>query len=162
MNRMKRLVKKCEDFYVCAEIGEKGSIGYEHADDRKTMYQYLVYGKISLITIHGDNPTKEFSERNDGLVNLKKYLNTSLLLLAENDFYSIGFNTIHKNIDWDGKLVKESFTGNDDSWLIVYDGNPFVNGKSLKRFDYAKLENKKYNVTLNDGVIAVFTKKCLF
>ena len=49
--RIKRLVKKCEDFYVCAEIGNRHAIGVEFPDDRKTMYQYMVQGRISLITI---------------------------------------------------------------------------------------------------------------
>ena len=64
-----------------------------------------------------------------------------------------------KNIDWDGRLVTESFTGDDKSWLICFDGNPVVNGKVLHKLDYAKLEQKLYNVEVNDGLIGVFTKK---
>ena len=43
---IKRFVKKCEDFYICAEIGEKNAVGVEYADDRLTLYQYIVKGKI--------------------------------------------------------------------------------------------------------------------
>ena len=79
-----------------------------------------------------------------------------------NIFFMIGFNSIHKNVTWDGELKTKSFTGDSNSWLLVLDGNPTINGKSLRRFDYAKLEDKLYDVTLNDGVIGVFTKTCLF
>ena len=164
--RIKRLVKKCEDFYVCAEIGNKDAIGVEFPDDRKTMYQYMVHGRISLITIDNNKFTIKSHEANQSsryqLIDVKEHLHHRLLLSAEEDFYMIGFNTLHKNIDWDGEIKKESFNGNNDSWLIIFDGSPIVNGKKMKRFDYAKLEDKFYDVTLNDGVIAVFTKKCLF
>ena len=64
-----------------------------------------------------------------------------------------------KDVDWDGKLVTESFVGDDMSWLICFEGSPVVNGKILHKLDYAKLEQKLYNIELNDGLIGVFTKK---
>ena len=73
-----------------------------------------------------------------------------------------GLNSINKNVSWDGELKTKSFTGDSNSWLVVLDGKPIINGKSLERFDYAKLEDKFYDVTLNNGVIGVFTKTCLF
>ena len=69
-----------------------------------------------------------------------------------------GFNTLDLQQDWDGKLVKESFDGDDRSWLICFKGNPIINGKELRVMDYAKLENKHYDVTLNDAIVGVFTK----
>ena len=45
------------------------------------------------------------------------------------------------------------------SWLVCFDGKPVVNGKVLHKLDYAKLEQKLYNIELNDGLIGVFTKK---
>ena len=60
--------------------------------------------------------------------------------------------------EWGGKLVKESFDGEDGSWLICFDGRPIVNGKELQRMDYARLENKKYEVELNDSVIGLFKR----
>ena len=70
----------------------------------------------------------------------------------------VGFNTLDRNVDWDGKLVKSNFIGNDKSWLVCFDGQPTVNGLELNRWDYAKLENKEYEVNINDGVIGVFKK----
>ena len=77
---------------------------------------------------------------------------------AHDNFYVAGFNPLDKNDDWDGKIIEESFYGNDRSWLICFDGNPIVNGKELKLFDYAKLKDKEYDVNLNGGVIVMFTK----
>ena len=75
------------------------------------------------------------------------------------DVYIIGFNPLTPEQDWDGRLVTESFDGDSKSWLICFDGNPIVNGKELSRWDYSQLEDRHYDVTINDGCIGVFTKK---
>ena len=67
---------------------------------------------------------------------------TNSLWLQEEDLFMVGFNTLDRNVDWDGKLVKSNFIGNDKSWLVCFDGQPTVNGQELNRWDYAKLENK--------------------
>ena len=35
---------------------------------------------------------------------------------------------------------------------------PIINGVIVKPLDYAKLDNKHYEVTLNDAIVGVFTK----
>jgi len=42
--------------------------------------------------------------------------------------------------------------------LVCFDGRPVINGVELARMDYAKLENKHYNVDIKDGLVGVFTK----
>ena len=69
-----------------------------------------------------------------------------------------GFNTLDLQQDWEGRLVDGSFNGDDKSWLVVFKGEPIINSKSLREMDYAKLENKIYNVQLNDAIVGVFTK----
>ena len=156
--QMKRLIKKCEEFYICAEYGDKNVIGIEYPDSRLTMYQYIVSGSTSFNRIEGDKLIQEKFTKDNGLVNVKDYLNHRIVVIAEEDLFMVGFNTLDKNVDWDGKLVKDNFAGDDKSWLICFDGYPVVNGQELKRWDYAKLENKEYEVNINDGVIGVFTK----
>ena len=63
------------------------------------------------------------------------------------------------NYDWDGKLVTESFKGDDKSWLICFKGEPVINGVTMKIMDYAKLSDKNYEVVLNDALLGIFTKK---
>ena len=71
----------------------------------------------------------------------------------------IGFNCLNKHDVWDARLVTESFENDKEStYLVCLDGSPIVNGKTLRRFDYSKLQSKGYDVTINDGVIGVFTK----
>jgi len=46
-----------------------------------------------------------------------------------------------------------------ESWMICFDGHPVVNEKELSRFDYAKLiKDNDYTVSLNGGVLGLFTK----
>ena len=41
---------------------------------------------------------------------------------------------------------------------MCFKGNPIINGVELKEMDYAKLDNKQYDVQLNDSLVGVFTK----
>ena len=145
-------------FYICAEYGDKNVIGVEYPGGRLTMYQYIVSGSATFNLIDGDRLIQETYTRDNELVDVKKYLNDRLLVVAEEDLFMVGFNTLDRNVDWDGKLVKSNFIGNDKSWLVCFDGHPTVNGQELNRWDYAKLENKEYKVNINDGVIGVFKK----
>ena len=45
--KIKRLIKKCEEFYICAEYGDKDAIGVEYPGGRLTMYQYIVSGSAT-------------------------------------------------------------------------------------------------------------------
>tara|TARA_B100000925_G_C21934689_1_gene441844 strand:- start:416 stop:895 length:480 start_codon:yes stop_codon:yes gene_type:complete len=155
--KIKRLIKKCEEFYICAEYGDKDAVGVEYSG-RFTMYQYIISGTTSFNLIDGDKLIQERYSRENELIDVKKYLNDRLLVIAEEDMFMVGFNTLDRNVDWSGKLVKDNFIGDDKSWLICFDGYPIVNDQELKRWDYAKLENKEYNVIINDGVVGVFTK----
>ena len=69
-----------------------------------------------------------------------------------------GFNAHEPNQDWDGKLVKQSFDGDNKSWLICFSGKPVINGITMNPLDYAKLDNKNYQVNLNDAIVGIFTR----
>ena len=155
----KRYLKKCEEFILCAELGGKDFIGIERSKFRYTLYQYFIHGSASFYEISDDDGIgSRTTAKEKQLINVKKYLNKNVLCHAHDNFYVAGFNPLDKNDDWDGKIIEESFYGNDRSWLICFDGKPIVNGKELKLFDYAKLKDKHYNVNLNGGVIVMFTK----
>ena len=66
----------------------------------------------------------------------------------------------NKDEDWNGRLLKdEELKVENESVIICLDGNPFVNNKRLVQFDYADLStDKTYDVELNEGVVALFTK----
>ena len=154
----KRYLKRCEEFILCAELGGKDFIGIERSKFRYTLYQYFIHGSASFYELSDDGIVSRTIGKEKQLVDVKKYFNKNTILQAHDDFYVAGFSPLDKNDDWDGKIIKESFHGNDYSWLICFGGNPIVNGKELKLFDYAKLRDKEYDVNLNGGVIVMFTK----
>ena len=51
-----------------------------------------------------------------------------------------------------------SFVGDCQSWIICFDGSAIINGKVMEKFDYAKLEEKNYEVEVGDSLLGVFTK----
>ena len=77
---------------------------------------------------------------------------------AYEDYHTFGFNFLDPKIDWGARLITESFTGDDKSWLICFDGRPVINGVEIQRMDYAKLESKWYDVNINNAIVGVFSK----
>ena len=154
---MKRFFKKCEEFSICSEFGESDCLFSETLDERRTLYQIVVKGTGRVGRIF-DNEYTKLDEKENNFVNLKKYMGSHTIFQSYTSFHIYGFNTLSKNQDWDGKLINEYFDGNDKSWLICFDGRPVINGVELARMDYAKLENKHYDVDIKDGLVGVFTK----
>ena len=154
---MMRYFKKCEEFAVCSEVGESNLLFPETFDERRTLYQIVVKGEGRVGRIFDSEYTK-LDEKENNFVDLKKYMGTDTIFQSYKPFHIYGFNTLNKNQDWDGKLINESFDGNDKSWLVCFDGRPVINGLELARMDYAKLENKHYDVDIKDGLVGVFTK----
>ncbi len=157
--KYKRYVKKCEEFSICGEIGESDCIVAEHSIERRTLYQIIISGS-GKVARPFESEFKVLDSLDNNFVNLKEYLHDHTVFHSTEPFHMYGFNTLTKDVDWDGRLVKQSFHCDlPDSYLICFDGSPIVNGKVLQRLDYAKLEQKLYNVEINDGLIGVFTKK---
>ena len=50
------------------------------------------------------------------------------------------------------------FRGNKKYRLVCFDGRPVINGVELERMDYAELEDKDYEVKINDGLVGLFWK----
>ena len=86
------------------------------------------------------------------------YLYSKRYYTSSTPYHMFGFNALEPKQDWDGRLVKESFDGDNKSWLICFSGKPIINGVIVKPLDYAKLDNKHYEVILNDAIVGVFTK----
>lgn len=153
----KRYLKKCDEFSLCVRCGDADFVACEHPSSRFTQYHYGIYGSGTFGVMF-----KEFGLdfKSDGkLYDMRDYLHEYTIYKADSDFYMIGFNCLNKHDEWDARLVTESFENDKEStYLVCLDGSPIVNGKTLRRFDYSKLEFKDYDVTINDGVIGVFTK----
>ena len=156
----KRSFKMCEEFYICCTQGGEGVVHVEKHEDNKTLYAIQAKGSGRCATIFSSDYI-EGDEKQNNFGCMKQFIGKHVIFESYEPFIQYGFNTLSYDQDWDGKLVKESFDGDDRSWLICFKGNPIINGKELRVMDYAKLENKHYDVTLNDALVGVFTK-CFF
>ena len=156
----KRSFKKCEEFYICCTQGGEGVVHVEKHEDNKTLYAIQAKGSGRCATIFSSDYI-EGDEKQNNFGCMKQFIGKHVIFESYEPFIQYGFNTLSYDHDWDGKLVKESFDGDDRSWLVCFKGNPIINGKELRVMDYAKLENKHYDVTLNDAIVGVFTK-CFF
>ena len=155
---MIRYFKKCEEFALCAELGEGGIVETELASERYTLYQVMVKGSGRLGKIFKEEHIVGDANNGIYLADLREYIGHHTVYESFEPFHIYGFNTLDLRQSWDGKLISGSFDGDDKSWLVVFRGNPIINGKNLREMDYAKLENKHYDVQLNDGIVGVFTK----
>ena len=156
----KRSFKMCEEFYICCTQGGEGVVHVEKHEDNKTLYAIQAKGSGRCATIFSSDYI-EGDEKQNNFGCMKQFIGKHVIFESYEPFIQYGFNTLSYDHDWDGKLVKESFDGDDRSWLVCFKGNPIINGKELRVMDYAKLENKHYDVTLNDALVGVFTK-CFF
>ena len=154
---MMRYHKKCEEFSICCEVGQAGVIFLENSIERRTLYQIIVKGSGRMAKTFESDYIVGDSHKNNFL-DLKKYLGHHTIFESTKSFFIYGFNTLDPQQDWDGKLISNSFDGNDKSYLVCFKGNPIINGVELKEMDYAKLDNKQYDVQLNDSLVGVFTK----
>ena len=72
----------------------------------------------------------------------------------------VGFSSLNKKQDWNGKLVSGNIVKEErDSILMCLDGSPIVENQELSIFDYGNLDaGVEYEVDAVDGILAVFTK----
>ena len=162
---MRRATRHCEDFCLCIMVGKKGEVVAENPDDRFTLYQYNIYGggKAGVMFEEG-----YIESESRVLMDLRQHVRKKVIFEATDDFFTVGFNTLDKDQNWEGRLVKENETILDldyirelekETFLICFDGKPIVNDKQMKRYDYAGIDlSKDYNVTLNSGVLGLFFK----
>ena len=154
--RCKHYLKKLEKFSVCALKAEKGWIGIEPEPDSFGMYHYVYYGTSKIgIPFKGEL----FTVCDNQFFSMKEHLHSPVMMETLEDFHMIGFNTLDKNEDWEGRMVTENILRVEkESQLICFDGNPIINGKELARFDYSEIyPNKDYEIT-KEGVLGLFTK----
>ena len=154
---MRHFMKKCEEFTLCGGSGDAGGLFTHGYPDNYAIYHIIVKGRVNMgrpfevdcVTLDADK---------NKFVDVKDYLYSHRIYTSDKPYHMYGFNALEPEQDWDGKLMKESFDGDDRSWLICFNGKPIINGITVKPMDYAKLENKHYDVQLNDAIIGVFTK----
>ena len=154
---IKKFVKKCEEFILCGGYGDANGIFTDGFPDNKAIYHIIIKGNVKMGRPFESEYVSLDAESNN-LVDVRDYLYSQRVYTSSSPYLMYGFNPINPREFWEAKLVKESFEGDDKSWLICFKGEPIINDVSVKPMDYAKLENKHYDVHLNDAIIGVFTK----
>lgn len=151
--------KKCEEFYICGSKNKKKEVFAESGDKSLTLFQIIVKGRGRLITTF-DTTTIDGGQGD--IVDCKSMMGKDRVLVSDKnseDYYEVyGFNPLDPSEDWDAKKITSSFKGDSNSWIICFDGSATINGKIVKKFDYAKLEDKDYEVKVGDAFLGVFTK----
>ena len=151
--------KKCEEFYICGSKNKKKEVFAESGDKSLTLFQVIVRGRGRLITTF-DTTTIDGGQGD--IVDCKSMMGKDRVLVSDKnseDYYEVyGFNPLDPSEDWDAKKITSSFKGDSNSWIICFDGSATINGKIVKKFDYAKLEDKDYEVKVGDAFLGVFTK----
>ena len=99
-------------------------------------------------------------------VDVKSYLHKFRIFHSQEDFHLVGFNTLEKDQNWEGRLVKsdENILDlyvirelNRKGFLVCLDGKPIINDKIMKRYEYSSLDvSKEYKINLNGGALGFF------
>ena len=154
---MQRYFKKCEDFCMCGAIGQGDEIIAETSEENKTLFQIVIRGNGRVAKAF-DSDYIDLVEKE--VIDVSNLVGTNRVYQPYEDFEIYGFNALNQDDKWSFKRIHNSFKGDDKSWLINFYGNPKINGKVLNRMDYAKLENKWYDINNEDNaIICVFTKE---
>ena len=153
-----RYLKKFDSWMACAYKADKGTIGLEHASERKELYHYVFYGSAKIGTPFSSE-YRVINARVGELVNVKELFKKDIIFDFLEDTSMWGFNSLDDE-DWDGRIVNETFVATGTTVLVCLNGSPVVNSIKLSRYDYDELtEGKKYTIIPNGGVLALFTKK---
>ena len=165
MTTCRRFYRVGSEFSLCVNIGKKGYVLAEHPDDTNTIYYYGIKGIGKLGTMFSEDYIRI---KKGDFCDVRHYLHKFRIFYAEEDFHLVGFNTLEKGQNWEGRLVKNDETTLDlnyikqlrkPSFLVCFDGKPLVNGRVMKRYQYSQLDNdRQYDVELNEGVLGLFYK----
>jgi hypothetical protein len=162
--KCKRFYRKCDDFSLCVNIGEKGYVLAEHPNERFTIFYYGLYGSGIFSRVFDKEDPIILDANKNLVVDVQNYIHDKVLFEATEDFYIVGFNTLDKKIKWEAQILDSKTTeirgDYDKSYALCMNGSPYINGKKFKRYDYSTLlKNKIYNVTIkNDDIIIIFNQ----
>ena len=160
MTTCKRFYRKCDEFSICVNIGKKDYVLAEHPSNTNTIFYYGIMGSGKLGKIFSEDfitiKETDFVDVRDTIYDYRTFQSLE-------DFHLIGFNTLDKKQNWEGRLVKpdENIIRElyKPSFLICFNGKPIINNKTIKRYEYSSLDlSKEYKINLNGGVLGLFYK----
>tara|TARA_B100000287_G_scaffold305387_1_gene288627 strand:- start:574 stop:1074 length:501 start_codon:yes stop_codon:yes gene_type:complete len=165
MTTCRRFHRIGNDFTLCVNIGKKDYVLAENPIDSNTIFYYGIKGIGKLGTMFSEDYVLV---KEGEFVDVRSYLHKFRIFHSQEDFHLVGFNTLEKGQNWEGRLIKSDEEVLDlhvirelhkISFLVCFDGKPIVNDKTMKRYEYARLDvSKEYKVNLNGGALGLFYK----
>lgn len=158
--KCKRFHRRCDDFSICVNIGEKGYVLAEHPNEIYTTFYYGLYGAGIFGRLFSKEDPLILDAAKNEIVNVQEYMNDKVAFEATEDFHMIGFNTLDKNIKWEAKILTQENeiikVPHHKYYLICVNGKPSVNEKTFKRYDYSSLVvNKEYEIMMEDNDVLI-------
>ena len=149
--KCKRFHRKCEQFSLCVNIGEKEYVIAEHQNERYCAFYYVINGKGKIGKLFDKNYILAEPKK---LYDVQSLMNAALAFQALEDFHLIGFNTLDKSIKWGYKELnvetKKVNLSSQNNILLCFNGTMLINDKLIKRYDYVSLEpNRTYSLDIN-------------
>jgi len=160
----KRFFRRCDEFTLCVNIGQKGYVLAEHPNERYTIFYYGLSGSGIFGRVFDKESPIILDSSKKEVVDVQEYIHDKVIFESTDDFHIIGFNTLNKNIKWKAtKLdVNQQFIELSEGtpYLVCLNGNPIVENNKLKRYDYSSLSlNKRYNISMTDNdVLVIFNQ----
>ena len=95
------------------------------------------------------------------LLDLRKFIDSSVVGQATENYRIISFNSWKKNQVWKGRLLGQNETQissqHSYSTLVCFQGTFKINGKEVPELSYVELkQNKIYNIDSSDSFVGIF------
>ena len=165
MTTCRRFYRESGEFSLCVNIGKKDYVLAEHPSNTNTVFYYVVKGSGKLGKMFSEDSVTlketDFFDVRDTLYDYRTFHGLE-------DFHVVGFNTLDKKQNWEGRLVKPDENILDlniirelykPAFLVCFNGKPIINNITMKRYEYSSLDlSKEYKINLNGGVLGLFYK----
>ena len=123
MTTCKRYFRNCNEFGICVNIGKKGYVLAEEPTERKTIFQYGIYGIGKFARIFDPN---YITFEGGKFYDVREYEKDNVVFEAQEDFFLIGFNKLD-DYNWEGRLIDK-----DESKLDLKT-NQFINVEYINK-----------------------------
>ena len=156
-NRLYRAPK----FHLCIHTGNEDHIDFEPAEHRKTQYTFVSYGTGKFHAFTGDDHEVITNTGNEELIDLRKFINSSVVIKASGNYRIISFNSWRKTDVWKGRLLKQNETEisseHQTSVIVCFKGTFVISGKEVPEMTYVELkQNKIYNIDSSSSFVGLF------
>lgn len=153
---------RSKKFFLCVHTGEKGTIGFEHKDNRLSIFSFVHHGSG---VYHAFNDDGEISTiRGNGennLIDLRQHKYSSVVMHASSDYKFISFNPWRKESNWNARLVDKKETQIKStrlySCLIALKNSFKINGIEIPEMSCVDLDlDREYEIEIGNGFVGFF------